>query len=78
MSEGGGLFAGLGRFRHPRLVVLVVAGTLVGLVGTLLALLGPASGFASFGPRLAILGAIVLLFGASGMLAFAVFERGFD
>lgn len=65
---------------HPRLGLLVIVGAVLALVGVGLALLGP-----SFGPgtrrlglRLAVLGGLVFLVGASGYVAFAVFERGFD
>jgi len=64
---------------HPRLLVLVVAGAVVGVIGTvlLLAAPGPGAGAATLGLRLGIVGYLVCLLGASGYLAFTVFERGF-
>lgn len=66
----------LARRRHPRLAVLVLAGGAVGLTGAVLALAG--IGLETLGLRLGVIGAIAFLLGASGYVAFAVFERGFD
>lgn len=66
----------LARRRHHRLAVLVLAGGAIGLTGAVLALAG--IGLETFGLRLGAIGAIAFLFGASGYVAFAVFERGFD
>lgn len=61
---------------HPRLAVLVIVGAGAGLVGAALALAGGGLGTAGF--RLGVLGLLAFLLGASGYVAFAVFERGFD
>lgn len=61
---------------HPRLAVLVIVGGVVGLVGAALAFVG--GGLGTAGLRLSVLGLLAFLFGASGYVAFAVFERGFD
>ena len=60
--------------RPPRLAAVVVIGALLVAAGAGLAILGRDP----LGTRLTILGAIVLLFGASGYLAFAAFGRGVD
>lgn len=78
MTRPDGLVGRLSRFRHPRLVVLVAVGAVVGLVGSILVLVDPATGDETLGLRLAILGYLAFLLGASGYLAFAVFERGLD
>lgn len=73
-------FARLSRFAHPRLTVLTIAGTGVGLVGLVLFLTAASvgHGLESTGMRLGIFGALVAAFGASGLVAFTAFERGFD
>lgn len=73
-------FDRVARSAHPRLLLLVLLGAAVGLLGTLLAVVGPSVGLPVGGPaaRIAILGALVFLAGASGYLAFTVFDRGFD
>ena len=65
---------------HPRLLVLVVVGAVVGVVGTALAVAtpDPTSSFVTLGVRLAVVGYLAFLLGGSGYVAFAVFERGFD
>ena len=78
MIRSDGLVGRLSRFRHPRLVVLVAAGAVVGLVGSILVLVDPATVDNTLGLRLTTLGYLVFLVGASGYLAFAVFERGLD
>lgn len=78
MNANGGAIGWLSRFRHPRLVVLAVVGALVGLAGSILVLADPAPGTEVLGLRLAVLGYLVFLLGASGYLAFAVFDRGLD
>ena len=78
MTRSDGLVGRLSRFRHPRLVVLVAAGAVVGLVGSILVLVDPATVDNTLGLRLATLGYLAFLVGASGYLAFAVFERGLD
>ncbi len=64
---------------HPRLALLLLVGAAAGLLGAALWLTaGPLGhGFGTAGFRLAALGLIVFAFGASGVIAFAVFERGF-
>lgn len=70
----------LARREHPRLAALVLLGAALGVVGGLLWLTaGPLGhGLGRAGLRLATLGVVVFAFAASGALAFAVFERGFD
>ena len=64
---------------HPRLLVLVVVGAAVGVVGTALVVAGSGGrGLDALGLRLAVVGYLAFLFGASGYLAFTVFERGFE
>ena len=73
------LLGRLARAAHPRLLVLVIVGTLVGVLGTALLLLAPDRGAqATLGRRLAVVGYLVFLIGASGYVAFLVFDRGFD
>lgn len=61
---------------HPRLLVLLVVGVLIGFLGVILSLATPTGGDAGArGTRLAIVGTLVFLLGASGYLAFAAFER---
>lgn len=64
------------RQSHPRLAALVLLGGAVGFVGALLIFAGVGSG--TLGLRLAVLGALAFFFGASGYVAFAVFEREFE
>lgn len=59
---------------HPRLAALALLGLAAALLGALLV----AAGVGPTGLRLAVVGFIACLVGASGYLAFAVFERGFD
>lgn len=66
----------LARRRHPRLAVLVLSGGAVGLTGAGLALAGV--GLETLGLRLGVIGGLAFLFGASGYVAFAVFEHGFE
>lgn len=75
-----GPLARLARFAHPRLVLLVLVGVALGLVGLVLVLTaGPTGhGLRLVGLRLAGLGGLVFAFGGSGLVAFFVFERGFD
>lgn len=65
---------------HPRLTFLVVVGgatTLVGLAGSLSA--SPLGhGFGTAGLRIAILGLLAFFLGATGYVAFRVFEHGFE
>ena len=61
---------------HPRLAALVVLGAATALLGGALELAGAGPG--RLGYQLAVVGLLVLLFGGSGAVAFAVFERGFD
>lgn len=80
MSDVRGPMGWLSRRAYPRLAVLVVLGAAVGLLGTALVLLG-SGGDAVPGPlglRLAVVGYLLFLFGATGYVAFAVFSRGFD
>lgn len=61
---------------HPRLALLILVGAATVAVGGALALVGPPLG-ADAGTtaiRMAIAGAIVFLFGATGYLAFSLFE----
>ena len=62
---------------HPRLALVSVLGAVLGIVGVTLFLLSPVGGpdVGTTGLRLAIAGAILLLFGSTGYLAFAFFER---
>lgn len=60
---------------HPRLGFVSLAGAVGVVVGLALSLLGQGAGVpGSTGLRLAIAGGIVFLFGATGYLAFALFE----
>lgn len=61
------------RRTHPRLAAFVLLGTAVALVGGLLSVVG-----LTVGLRLAIIGALVFAFGASGYVAFGVFDHGFE
>lgn len=74
MSAGGPLGDWFAARSAPRLLILVLLGALLVVAGAALAL----TGSGSLGPRVLILGGIVLLFGASGYVAIAVFSRGFD
>lgn len=68
----------LARAAHPRLLLLVLVGAGLVVVGLLLWLLAPTLGLGDTGARIAILGALVFVLGASGYVAFAVFERAPD
>lgn len=70
----------LARFAHPRLAILGLLGTGLGLLGLLVFLTAApvGHGFGTVGVRIVILGALVLAFAASGYVAFFVFERGFE
>lgn len=65
---------------HPRLTLLALAGVGLGLLGGLLWFTAApvGHGLGTLGRRIATLGGIVFAFAASGIVAFAVFERGFD
>ena len=80
MSAGADAPGPLARRDHPRLAALLVAGAVLAVSGALLwTTEGPLGhGLGRAGLRLATLGGIVFAFAASGALAFAVFERGFD
>ena len=80
MSPADRLLGRLSRTAHPRLAVVVVLGAAVGVVGTAIAVAGTARGSATAtaGVRLAIAGYLLFLLGASGYVAFAVFERAPD
>lgn len=78
MSAVDRLLRPFARASHPGLLALVAVGVAVGVVGTALTLAAPGSGVGSLGPRLAVVGALVLLLGGSGYVAHSVFERGFD
>ena len=77
MSAGRGPVGWLSRRSYPRLAALVVVGAAVGLLGTALVATGR-GGAGSLGLRLAVLGYLVFLFGASGYVAFSLFSRGFE
>ena len=77
MSVGERVVGVLSRSAHPRLLVLLLAGAAVGLLGSVLLVAG-GQGLRTLGFRLAVVGYLAFLAGASGYLAFAVFERGFD
>lgn len=70
----------LARRRHPRLATIALVGAVLaiaGLAGWLTA--GPLGHpYGTDGLRAAFIGLLGFFFGASGYLAFAVFERGFD
>lgn len=68
----------LARATHPRLLLLVLVGAGLVVVGLSLWLLAPTVGLGDSGARIAILGALVFFLGASGYLAFAVFEHAPD
>lgn len=70
----------LARRNHPRLATLLLAGAvLVGAGGLLWVTEGPLGhGLGRTGLRLATLGGIVFAFAVSGVIAFVVFEQGFD
>ena len=80
MSAIDRLAGALAGAAHPRLLALVVLGAAVGVVGTVLAVAGSGqgSGLGDLGFRFAVAGYLVFLLGASGYLAFTVFERGFE
>lgn len=79
MSSIDRLLGPITRSAHPRLLTLVVLGAAIGVLGTALSLAGPGPGeLRGLGTRLAVVGYLVFLLGASGYVAFAVFERGFD
>lgn len=78
MSALGRLLAPFSRRAHPRLFALVAIGAALGLVGTVFALAAPGEGADTLGIRLAVVGYLVFLVGASGSVAFSVFERGFE
>jgi hypothetical protein len=80
MSAIDRLFGTLARTAHPRLLVLAAVGVAAVVLGGVLVLAtsGPAGGPGTLGIRLAIVGALLFLLGASGYVAFAVFERGFE
>lgn len=80
MSAIDRLAGALAGAAHPRLLVLLVVGAAVGVVGTALAIAGSGAGdgLATLGFRMAVVGYLALLFGASGYLAFTVFDRGFE
>lgn len=69
-----------GRTAHPRLAVLVAVGALLAVAGFGVAVAGPTVGFdpGLLGLRIGIVGLFLLFLGASGWMAFAVFDRGFD
>lgn len=77
MSADGGVLEWFSRRSYPRLAALVVLGAAVGAVGTALLLAGSGAG-RTLGLRLAVVGYLVFLFGASGYLAFSLFSRGFE
>lgn len=60
---------------HPRLAGLAALGAAVGLVGVGLFVLGPVAGTGPLGRGLALVGALASLLGASGYVAFTLFER---
>lgn len=70
----------LARLRHPRLATIAIIGAVLAVAG--------AAGWLTAGPlghpygtdglRAAFVGLLGFFLGASGYLAFAVFERGFD
>lgn len=66
----------LGRFRHPRLVLVLSAGALVALAG--LVLLATETGDTLLGRRVLFVGGILVAYGATGYLAFGVFTRRDD
>lgn len=70
----------LARADRPRLAVLVLVGGVVALVGGALVVAGSAldRGLGAAGLRVAVIGFLVFALGASGYVAFAVFERGFE
>lgn len=71
-----GWLAGRG---HPRIILVALAGAALGLFGGSLWLTSDpvGHGLGTLGLRLATLGVITLAFAVSGLVAFAVFERGF-
>jgi len=76
MSGDPGVLGWFSRRAFPRLAALVVLGAVVAIVGTVLLLVGSGDGGrAMLGFRLALVGYLVFLFGASGYLAFSLFER---
>lgn len=78
MTTGRSVIDRISRARHPRLFVLVLVGAAGVVVGTVLLLADGAPRPDSLGGRVAALGALVLLYGATGYLAFWIFGRGFD
>lgn len=74
MSATSGVIEWFSRRAFPRLAALVTVGVAVGLVGTVLLLTasGPSR---ALGFRIAVVGYLVFLFGATGYLAFSVFSR---
>lgn len=78
MTTGRSVVDRISRARHPRLLVLVLVGAVGVVAGAVLLLADGAPRPDSLGVRLAVLGALVLLFGATGYLAFSIFGRGFD
>lgn len=80
-SDAFGWFAGRVAGRdHPRLTLLALASVGLGLLGGLLWITAAPVGhdLGTLGRRLAMLGGIVFAFASSGVVAFAIFERGFD
>lgn len=79
MSRNHGALGWFAGRSHPRLVLLALAGAALGSFGGLLWLTaGPAGDrLGTPGLRLAALGGIVFAFAASGLVAFAVFDRRF-
>lgn len=80
MRAGDRLVGTFSRADHPRLLGLVAVGVAVAAIGTALALTSPGQGsdLGTLGVRLAVVGTIAFVVGASGYVAFSVFERGFD
>lgn len=74
MSPAGPMGDWLAARRAPRLAIVVLLGALLVAAGAVLAL----AGTGPLGTRVLILGAIVLLFGASGYVSVTVFSRGFE
>lgn len=80
MSRNSAAFGWILGRGHPRLTLLALAGVGLGLLGGLLWLTAApvGHGLGTLGRRLATIGGLVFAFAASGIFAFAVFERGFD
>lgn len=70
----------IARSAHPRLLLLMLLGAAVAVLGVVLIVVSPTIdlGNGEIAARIGILGALVFLAGASGYLAFSVFERGFE